>query len=507
MQKRILSLIFLGSIAFACQQKSDETIAPIENPASFAQVGTIDLGNSGASEISAYDPITKQLFVVNNQATPALNRIDVVSLASPAAPVLETSINLASIGAANSVAIKNGKLAVALEAPIKQDAGKVTFYDTKTLNLLQTVTVGALPDMITISPDGKYALTANEGEPNASYTTDPEGSVSIISMDDYSVNTVNFSAFASQENTLKNAGFRIFGLNATFVKDIEPEYITVSDDSKTAWVTLQENNGIAKIDLISKTITAIYPLGFKDHNNTNNALDPSDKDGGIAFVPYPLKGIYQPDAIAQYALNGIPYLITANEGDARDYTAFKEETTVGAAMLDATAFPNATDLKTEGKLGRLTITNTLGRNANGDYTELYAFGARSFSIWNGLNGNLVFDSGNDLERKVVDYIRSNYDDGRSDNKGVEPEGVTVGRVGNTIVAFIGLERADAVLLYDITNPNAPKFLQAIPTCDGPEGILFIPANESPTNKAMFITSCENDGVIRIYHTGNYLVKK
>jgi hypothetical protein len=361
--------------------------------------------------------------------------------------------------------------------------------------------------MITFSPDGKYVLTANEGEPDNSYTNDPEGSISIITVADYSVTTINFANFANQETALKSNGFRIFGLNATFVKDIEPEYITVSEDSQTAWVTLQENNGIAKIDLNSKTITAIYPLGFKDHNTPNNAIDPSDKDNTIAFIPYPLKGVYQPDAIAVYTTNGIPHLFTANEGDARDYTAFKEETNVNNAnvTLNTTAFPDAT-LKTDAKLGRLTITNTLGKNANNEYTELYTFGSRSFSVWNGQTGALLYDSGNDLEKRIVDNIRANYDDTRSDNKGVEPEGITIGKVGESILAFIGLERADAIAVYDVTVPTAPKFLQAIPTCDAPEGILFIPASESPTQKSMLIASCENDGIIRVYHPVGSIVK-
>lgn len=504
MYKKILSVCLLATSIIACQQK--ETFDTKEDIASFVEVGSIDLGSAGASEISAYDPTTKRLFVVNTQASPALFRIDVVDLSSPASPRLETNINVASVGAANSVAVKNGKLAVAIEAPVKQDAGKVAFYDTKTLALLNTVTVGALPDMVTFSPDGKYALTANEGEPNATYTVDPEGSISIITVADYSVTTVNFSALASQEATLKNGGFRIFGLNADFVKDIEPEYIAVSDDSQTAWVTLQENNGIAKIDLNTKAITAIYPLGFKDHNIVANAIDPSDKDNTVAFTPYPIKGVYQPDAIAYYLHNGTPYLFTANEGDARDYTAFKEETNVSAVTLNATSFPNGADLKTEAKLGRLTITNTLGKNSSNEHTELYAFGARSFSVWNGQSGALVYDSGNQLEKDVINNIRNNYDDGRSDNKGVEPEGITIGKVGESVLAFVGLERADAIVVYDVTTPTTPKFLRAIATCDAPEGLLFIPAQDSPTGRSMLIASCENDGLVRIYQTGNVLIK-
>ena len=499
-----LVTLFLASFS-ACRQKGNEAFIPLEDPASFLEIGQIDLGGTGASEISAYDPISKRLFVVNGEST----RIDIVNLASPSAPVANGNINIVSLGAANSVAVKKGILAVGIEAPIKQNVGKVAFYDTKTLALLQTVTVGALPDMVTFSPDGAYLLSANEGEPDATYANDPVGSVSIINLSDYSVTTLDFTSFAGQEAILQTGGFRIFGLNASFEKDIEPEYITISDDSKTAWVTLQENNGVAKIDLATKTITNIYPLGFKNYNNEKDAIDPSDRDGGIIFRPTTVKGMYQPDAIAQYTVGGTTYWITANEGDARDYTAFKEETTVNSVMLDPLAFSDAT-LKTDVKLGRLTITNTLGKLPNNTYNELFSFGARSFSIWNAQTGALVYDSGNDLEKKVFERLGAGttggYDDTRSDNKGVEPEGVVIGYVAGKPIAFIGLERADAIVSYDISNPQAPKFLQVLRTGDAPEGLLFIPASESPTGRNILIASCENDGVVRIYQTAGYLPK-
>jgi hypothetical protein len=497
MNKIILSLALLLITFLSSCKKDDPEFFVNEDPATFAEIGTVDIGDAGAAEISAYDPQTKRLFVVNNAA--GINRVEVLDFADPTKPTVIGNISLTNYsGAANSVSVANGRLAVALESSNKQDPGKVVVFNTQTYAEVKVITVGALPDMITYSPNGNFILTANEGEPSADYTNDPDGSVSIISVNDnYSVVTLNFASLASQQATLANGGFRIFGLNATFAKDIEPEYITVSDDSQTAWVTLQENNGIAKINLNTKTITDIFPLGFKDYNMNGNEVNISDRDdSNRTLAKWNVKGMYQPDAIAFMLSGGVPYLFTANEGDAREYTAFSEMKRVKDLTLDATAFPE-TDFKTDAKAGRLNVTTTLGDiGADGDFEALYSLGARSFSVWNGNSGALEFDSKNELDVKCI--AENIYDDGRSDDKSVEPEGIAIGTVGTRQVAFVGLERADAVAIYDVTNPKSPVFLKIVKSGDAPEGILFIPAKDSPIQQSLLIVSSEGDGVIKVY---------
>jgi hypothetical protein len=295
-------------------------------------------------------------------------------------------------------------------------------------------------------------------------------------------------------------GFRIFGPGKKFTKDIEPEYVAVADDSKTAYVTLQENNGIAEVDIVNGTIKKIMPLGFKDYSASGNAIDPSDKDNKIEFTNYSkVYGIYMPDAIAHMNYNGTPYLFTANEGDSREYTAFNEMKRVNAIVLDPTNFPNAAALKNDAVLGRLNITTTLGDvDGDGDFDALYSLGARSFSVWNATTGTQVFDSKNELDIKAKELAV--YDDTRSDDKSVEPEAVTIGRVGNKFIAIVGLERADAFAIYDVTNPTAPVFVKMFKTGDAPEGILFIPASKSPNNQSLIVVSSENDGLIKVYKT-------
>ncbi|MDQ3711073.1 MAG: choice-of-anchor I family protein [Acidobacteriota bacterium] len=487
-------------------------------------LGTYSAGvyNQGASEIVAHDPVTQRLFTVNG----ATSKIDVLSIVNPSQPTLLFSIALAPYGRqANSVAVKNGIVAVAVEANVKTDPGKAVFFDTNG-NYLNAVTVGALPDMLTFTPDGKKVLVANEGEPSNDYTIDPEGSVSIININfgvqNAYVTTAGFTAFNS---TILNPSIRIFGPNATVAQDLEPEYIAVSDDSRRAWVTLQENNAVGVLDLRTDEFNRLFGLGFKDHSLPGNGIDSSDRinsstPGVIEILPRPVYGMYQPDAIATFRYLSETYFITANEGDAREYAALTEEVRINSLLLDPDVFPNATFLKTDAQIGRLNVTKTLG-NFDGDaeYEALFAFGARSFSIWSGRTGVQLYDSGDDIEQITAQTYPSffnagntnNTRDDRSDNKGPEPEGVTVGEAYGRNYAFIGLERIGGVLVYDIGNPESPTFVQYINNRNfmaatnttaagdlGPEGLQFISRPDSPTDKPLLVVANEVSGTTTIY---------
>jgi Ca2+-binding RTX toxin-like protein len=471
---------------------------------------------SGA-EIPAFDPLTQRTFVVSGTGI-----LDILDTSNPTVPTQVGSIDVSRFGSANSVAVKNGIVAVAIGGTNPQAPGTVAFYDVDG-NFLNAVTVGALPDMLTFTPDGSKILTANEGEPssyNQTDSVDPEGSVSIIdlskgvlNLSQSDVTTADFRAFNSQKDALIAQGVRIFGPNATVAQDLEPEYITVSSDSKTAWITLQENNAIAILDLESGQITDIKPLGYKDHSLSGNGLDASDRDGPsntgrINIQNWPVLGMYQPDAIASFSINGQTYLITANEGDARDYTGFVEEARVGSLTLDPTAFPNAADLRANAALGRLTVTNTLGdSDRDSDFDQLYVFGARSFSIWTA-EGNLVFDSGDQLEQITAVQVPASFNsngtpatfDTRSDNKGPEPEGIVTGTIGDRTYAFIGLERTGGVMVFDVTIPTSPAFVQYITTPGdaSPEGLVFVASDQSPTGKPLLIVSNEVSFTTTIY---------
>ena len=493
------------------------SITTQEDPSTFAEIGMIDLGaGEGAAEISAYDTATMQLFVINNDDAAGNNRVDVLDFSDPTNITLVTSIDLTSFGGgANSVAVSVGRLAVAVEANTAQDNGVVLVYNTEDLASAPTqIVVGALPDMVTFSPDGEWIIVANEGEPNDDYTVDPEGTISIISspLDDDGVptgtpslsGTATFTSFNTMEAALEADGFRVFGPGATVAQDVEPEYITVSSDSETAYVTLQENNGVAIVDIASATVTDIAPLGFKDYTAAGNEIDPSNADGGVFFrsgVSFPLYGVYQPDAIASFNIGGAEYLITANEGDAREYEGtpgFVGEERVSGVTLDPTVFPDAVDLQQDASFGRLKMMLDLGdTDGDDDYDAIYSYGARSFSIWDS-EGTQVFDSGNDLDSRAVSA--GIYADGRSDDKAVEPEGVTVGVINGNTYAFVGLERVDAVAIYDVSTPSAPSYVDIITAGDAPEGLVFIPSSESPNGRSLLVVSSEDDGTVRVYQT-------
>jgi hypothetical protein len=488
-------------------------------------VGTYATGiyNQGASEIVAYDAATRRLFTVNG----ATSKIDVLDISAPASPTLLFSIDLSPYGRqANSVDVKNGVIAAAVEANVKTDPGKVVFFDANGV-YLNALTVGALPDMLTFTPDGRKVLIANEGEPNSDYTIDPEGSVSIVDLGSgvagATVSTARFTAF---NGAALDPSVRIFGPNASLAQDLEPEYIAVSHNSKTAWVTLQENNALGVLDLKTGEFTGIVGLGFKNHNVSGNGIDASDRDsatnGGINIKEWQVFGMYQPDGIAAFKYKNDTFLITANEGDAREYTGipgFVEEVRVGSLTLDPTIFPNAAFLKNNANLGRLNVSKATGNpDGDADYEALYAFGARSFSIWTA-TGEQIYDSGDAIERLTAERYPSffnagntnNTKDDRSDNKGPEPEGVTVGKAYGRNYAFVGLERIGGVLVYDVTDPYEPQFVQYINNRNflaatntaaakdlGPEGLHFISGEESPTGIPLLVVANEVSGTTTVY---------
>lgn len=492
MKKILYIIIILMSVGCASQQENTT------KEFTFSHIATIPVGGMDATEITTYCKNTKRLFTASTKEKAIL--VFDISDVNQIKKVKTISI-LPFGGNVNSVAVKDNILAAAIEAKDKQKNGKIVTFNTNSFQKIKEYEVGALPDMVAFSSGGKYILSANEGEPNDAYTNDPKGSVSIINNTTGTTKTLTFDGFQNNAMKLKQQGFRIFGKNANLATDVEPEYITISSDNKKAWITLQENNAIAEVDIQSQKITAIYPLGTKNFNLSSNSLDVSDLDKKIQLNTWNVKGFYLPDAIASTTINDKTYLITANEGDSRDYAGYNEEARVGALKLDAKQFPNAATLQNEAQLGRLKVTTAQGDLDNdGDFDELYAFGSRSFSIWN-TNGKLVYDSGNDIAKRTMHRAKSfNQNDSRSDDKGSEPEALEVLKIHGKTLVFVGLERTGGIMVYDISNPKSPKFLQWILNKGdiSPEGLLIIPAKDSPTKENMLVVSNEISGTISMF---------
>jgi 2',3'-cyclic-nucleotide 2'-phosphodiesterase / 3'-nucleotidase / 5'-nucleotidase len=311
---------------------------------------------------------------------------------------------------------------------------------------------------------------------------------------------------------------RIFGPNATVAQDLEPEYIAISPDGSTAYVSLQENNALAVVDIAAAEVTALVALGYKDHSMEGAGLDASDRDGGINILPWPVLGMYQPDTIVAYAVDGATYIVTANEGDARDYAGFSEETRVADLTLDPDAYPNAEELQAEENLGRLRTTTATGdSDGDGAVEQIYSYGARSFTIWDSA-GKLVWDSGDQFEQIVAQRLPDFFNaqgggdfDSRSDDKGGEPEALALGVIDGRTYAFVGLERQSAIFVYDITDPLAPSFIDFVSNWnpegsmdDGsagdvsPEGMVFIPAEDSPSGQPLLVVANEFSGTVTIW---------
>ncbi|MEZ9050898.1 choice-of-anchor I family protein [Vibrio sp. 10N.247.311.64] len=498
----------LDAFSFQCQS--------IEQPsASNAEVTGISLVgraiadapfDTSAAEIVSYDSCTDKLYVVNAQA----QKVDVLSINSDSAPASEGSIDLQSaaaasgidIGAANSVSTHQGLVAVAIENADKQQNGIIALYRSDTLELITTYTAGALPDMVSFSKDGRYIASANEGEPNADYSIDPEGSVTLVDLTNgplqATVTQIDFKAFnqGQPRHAELTDKVRISVPNATVAQDLEPEYLTFADNGKL-YVALQENNALAAIDVVSAQVDAILGLGGKPWDNAK--LDASNKDKNIGNLQSyaMLEGLYMPDSITSYSVDGNTYIVTANEGDGReygikttqemcdekgfewdgdDYQGTENYTTekdfciayvdeVRGKKLDVDAnHPLAGALKDNKQLARLKVIKPQGTLAADQ--EVQAFGSRSFSIWDE-SGELVFDSGDDFARIVLEQDPANFNstndnnqsgDDRSDDKGVEPEAIEVAEINGKHYAFIGLERQGGIMVYDVTQPRSASFI-------------------------------------------------
>ncbi len=470
--------------------------------------------DGGATEIVAYNADNHKYYVINGTT----KQIEVVPLQKNTAFTslkAEKSINLEkalkevkpnfSYGDVTSISISTESdiIVAAVQAADYNDNGLAVLLDYSG-SILHVVEAGKQPDMITFTPDGKKILVANEGEPREGYemAADPEGSVSIIELSTDMTKTtaknITFKAMDAQREELVAKGI-ILKKKTNPSVDFEPEYIAVNSMSDKAYITLQEANAIATLDLTKGDWINVQPLGFKDHSKEKNALD-FMKDNKIDITTENLFGIYMPDGIASYEVNGKTYLVTANEGDSRDWNGYINE--------------KETELK----------GNEVVLFDSSDYDglqpeKLYSFGARSFSIYEADTMKQVYDSGSDFEKVIADSLPEYFNasnnntklDNRSGKKGPEPEDVKIGQIGNRTYAFIGIERVGGIMMYDITKPNAPVFVQYFNERDfsenikgdvSPEGLTFIPASTSSTGLPTLLAAHEVSGTVTAFTFGN-----
>lgn len=529
--------------------------AVLSSEASYAQMSLLsnfsaNYGNgTSAGEIAGFDKVSKNLFVTSSSS--AAYQINIFDLSNPSSAVGVGAIDFSSsfgikanMSALSSVAINSAKgFGVASLIPTANTTtlGKVGFFNLSTGTSLGTIDVGYHPDSVSFSPDGSKLIVVNEGEFNASSVTNAPGSISVIDVS--GINSGNLANLLSLTpvtrdfssanlasgvslSGIRNSNLAAIGTNGTFISSvpdftqaanqnpnaIEPEYASVIGDK--VYVSLQDNNAIGEYDLTQNLWTKVTNLG-----TITQTIDASDQNNsGVAnnliAINQSVKGMPMPDTVATYSKNGKTYVVTANEGDARvddrDVSRFGDINGSDSMnnIIDQNApsnFPlTQTGARANEALGRLNVSRLDGdTDGDGKIDDPTMLGTRSFTIWEVTGAGLqqVYDSGSYFETYIRDNDPTGWVDSRSDDKGPEPEGLTLGEIDGKTFAFIGMERNNGIFMFDITDPNAPSFFGYTRTSDGsntplrPEGMSFISAADSPNGQNLLIVGYEGDGTL------------
>ena len=415
------------------------------------------------------------------------------------------------------------KLAAAVQHADYATAGIVAVFDCKddgSLENPQYFTVGVQPDMVTFA-NNDTILSADEGEPRNGFgtdTQDPKGSVSVISLTGKTSQQVYFNGFTAEELTAKNILIgKVNGEILSPEADLEPEYIAVSSDDKTAYVSLQEANAVAVLNIAEKKFTGIYSVGFEDYSQV--PVDKNSKDTQYEAKIYAdIVGARMPDGIALYENAGKTYLVTANEGDSRVW-AEKTPNEYSNETKDATI--------TGKKITFLDPEKCAGL-PNDKENEKVLYGGRSFTIFevNADGLNEVYESKDDFERITAEYIPDHFNcsndnidkDDRSGKKGPEPENVTIGTVNGKTYAFIAIERIGGIMVYDITDPakaefvnyiNSREFASEIQGDVSPEGLCFVENQNGKityTSARKSVATVSKSGKITAQKSGDASIK-
>ena len=545
MKKFPLSLIAVltASALFAAGQlpaQADEATVKI------TEISSITSGDGeGSAEIATYHAGSKRIFATNG----VKNTIDIFDISDVANPKKVGSVDLSPYGNdVTSVAAGKDVVVAVVNVSDKFSAtgvptttnGKIVVFDTAGKVLSSPDVLGVLPDSVSFAPNGTTALVAIEAQPvcakddpataakeDADYTkaSDPVGGVTVVDLSDPTSPVLKFAGFDQfTVSEMRAKGIAVSSVVNNVSKDFEPEFATAIDN-EFAYVTIQEANAIGKLNIQTATFESIT-RAFES-KVSQVARDTSDRDSGAGPRTYAnVVGASQPDAIAGFKMGSGNYFITANEGDAREYTCLNDDLRASALKVDPRRFADWKTLSGSAALGRAKVNPNNGdRDGDGDIDTIHLRGSNSMTMYR--NGLAIWDSADLLDQIQTaafgvaningshslssDKATMNYvGQDRSDDKGSEPEGVAVGMVGDRRIAVLGLERMSALAVFDITQPRIPVFIEwlqmlpakATPAKDvkywSPEGIVFVPADKSPSGKALIITSYELSGSLSIH---------
>ena len=499
----------------------------------------------GSNEIAAFHAGSKRIFATNG----VKNAIDIFDISDVANPKKLSSVSLSPYGndVTSVAAGKDVVVAVVLVSETFSATGvpttpngKIVVFDPNGKVLSSPDILGVLPDSVTFAPNGTTALVAIEAQPvcakdnpatteketsDYSKASDPVGGVSVVDLTNPAAPVVRFAGFDKfTVAEMRAKGIAVSSVVNNVSKDFEPEFVTAVDNNY-AYVTIQEANAIGKLNIESATFESIT-RAFESRVS-RVARDTSDKDSGAGPRTYQnVVGASQPDAIAGFKVGLGNYFLTANEGDAREYTCLNDDLRSAALKVDTRRFRDWTTLSGLAALGRAKVNPNIGdKDGDGDIDTIHLRGSNSMTMYR--DGVAIWDSGELLDQVQTqafgvaningshsyssDKSTMNYvGQDRSDDKGAEPEGVALGMVGDRRIAILGLERMTALAIFDITRPLFPVFqewIQMLPTKAtpakdvkhwSPEGIVFVPADKSPSGKALIITSYELSGSLSIH---------
>ncbi|MBM7550644.1 choice-of-anchor I family protein [Peptoniphilus gorbachii] len=513
--------LFVPAFAAETYQKNDSDRGFVRELSSYS-VGRAN-ANGGVAEIVTYNKKDKVFYLVSG----VTQSIDLVKINSDGSTECKKRINIGdalkgqdiNVGDMTSVSYSNEKnlLAVAVQDEDYKNNGHIVILD-KDGNFVEAYESGVQPDMVTFTKDGKYILSADEGEPREGYdkgAVDPKGSVTIINVEDKSTNKVEFNI--DRDKALKDG--LLLKKDSNPVEDLEPEYIAISDDNKTAYVSLQENNAIASIDIESGKINYVKGLGFIDHSLPGNEIDAVRGKGDNAKIDIKRDNFFgtpMPDGIAFLSKDGKDYILTANEGDAREWGKKKNK------------YENTKSKKFDEKANKKTEYLDNDKTDGLDENKIYLLGGRSFSIYDASDLTRVYNSGSDFEKITArifpDFFNTSYDedkgpdklDARSNKKGPEAENIAVLNIKDKTYAIVGLERISGIMIYDITDPSNPVykdyfnnriFIKSVNDKEeiglekrgniGPEGLCAIEAKDSPTGKPLVLVANEVSGTVQV----------
>lgn len=330
-------------------------------------------------------------------------QIGFVDISNPSLP--KPKGVLAMGGEPTSIAVKGGHALVAVDtsADFINASGDFVVVDIATQAIVRRVSLGGQPDSVAISPDGKYAAIVIENQRDEGLNGGvppqlPAGKLVVVDL----------TAAAPASWTLRDVN--LTGIATLYPADPEPEFVDINADN-IAVVTLQENNHIALVDLVTATVATHFTAGTVDMVN----VDLTDNRPAV-IKPFEVKNAQprEPDGVTWINKD---YFATANEGD-----------------------------------------------LNG--------GSRGFTVFN-KQGQVVWDSGSTLDDMAIRF--GHYQDRRSDAKGNEPENIEMGVFGGNRYLFVNSERSSVIFVYDVADPTKPAFKQVLPASAAPEGGLAIPA--------------------------------